>query len=70
MLQVSPDAFVAAGSCAAASWFIISINPVTSVVIKTQTCLWFLCLRRLRQANSKFERALMEIMDTTLDVEA
>jgi hypothetical protein len=68
MLQVSPDAFVVAGSCAAASWF-ITINPVMSVVIKTQACRWFLCLRRLRQANSKFERALLEIMDTTLDVE-
>jgi hypothetical protein len=36
MLQVSPDASVLAGSCAEALWF-ISINPVTSIVIKTQT---------------------------------
>jgi hypothetical protein len=69
MLQVSPEAFVVPGSCAAASWF-ISINPVMSVVIKTQACRWFFCLRRLRQANNKFEGALVEIMDTTLDVEA
>ena len=40
MLQVSPDGFVAAGSCAAASWF-ISINPVMSVVIKTQSRIRF-----------------------------
>ena len=69
MLQVSPDAFVAAGSCAAASWF-ISINPDMKVVIKTQAFRWFLRLRRPRHAKSKFDESLMEIMDTTLDVEA
>jgi hypothetical protein len=69
MLQVSRDVFAVAGSCAAASWF-ISINPVTSVVVKTRSCRRFLCLRLLCQASNKFERALVEIMDTTLDVEA
>jgi hypothetical protein len=68
MLQVSPDVVLPA-FCAAASWF-ISISPVTSVVIKIQARRWFLCLRRLRQANNKFEGALVEITDTTLDVEA
>jgi hypothetical protein len=67
MLQVSADVVLPA-SFAAASWF-ISINPIMSVVIKTQACRWFLCFRRLRRANSEFEEALMEIMDATLDVE-
>ena len=68
MLQVSTDVVLPA-SCAAASWF-MSINPVRSVVIKTQASRWFLYLRRPRQANSKFEGVLVEIIDTTLDVEA
>ena len=68
MLQVSMDVVLPA-SCAAVSWF-ISINPVMSVVIKTQACRWFLGLRRLRQANCKFEGLLVKIIGTTLDVEA
>ena len=68
MLQVNLDVVLSA-FCAAASWF-ITINPVMSVVIKTEACRWFLRFRPLRHGNREFEGLLVKIIVTTLNIEA
>jgi DNA-binding transcriptional MerR regulator len=70
MLQVNPDD-VFATCCAAVSWF-ISINPVMSVVSKTQARRRFLLSSNPRagQITTEFGASLMGIIGMTLHVEA
>jgi hypothetical protein len=71
MLQVNPAAVILAACCAAVLWF-ISINPVMSVVIKTQARWRILLSRKPRpdQTTSEFGASLIGIIGMTLDVEA